>query len=83
MGTKSQKYDWLWKQNILQDVLTALTELPNIFDNYEVPYENWNHLDYLFGIDADRLVYDQVLANINRAQTEEVAAGRFQQPNSS
>ena len=54
-------------------MLSAITKLPNIYDNYEVPYENWNHLDYLWGIDADRLVYDQVLANIARAQAEEEA----------
>ena len=56
---------------LFQDVLSAITRLPNIFDNYEVPYENWNHLDYLWGIDAPTLVYDQVLTNIARAQAME------------
>ena len=57
----------------VQDVLSAISRLPNIFDNYEVPYENWNHLDYLFGIDADVLVYDQVLSNMAAAQALETA----------
>ena len=39
-----------------------LTEaLPNLVANYLVPYVEWNHLDYLWGIDADTLIYPAVL----------------------
>jgi len=47
-----------------------VSRLPDIFDDYEVPYENWNHLDYLYAIDAYTLVYPQLLANMERAQKE-------------
>jgi lysosomal acid lipase/cholesteryl ester hydrolase len=38
--------------------------LPNLIDDYLVPYPNWNHLDYLWGIDANTLVYPEVLKNM-------------------
>lgn len=42
--------------------LTA--QLPNLFASYDVPFAKWNHLDYLYGIDADTLVYPEVLKNM-------------------
>ncbi len=46
------------------------SQLPYVYDNYEVPFEQWNHLDYLYGIDAYTLVYPQVMENMARAQQE-------------
>ena len=56
----------------MQDVASLVAELPDeyIFDNYEVPFEQWKHLDFLYGIDADTLLYPQVLENMARAQDE-------------
>eukprot|EP00095_Tigriopus_kingsejongensis_P005003 maker-scaffold139_size317827-snap-gene-0.14 protein:Tk05003 transcript:maker-scaffold139_size317827-snap-gene-0.14-mRNA-1 annotation:"lipase 3" len=59
--------DWLAQPS---DVLSLISKLPNIFDNYEVPYENWNHLDYLWGIDAPTLVYTQLISNMARAEAQ-------------
>ncbi|TRY73442.1 hypothetical protein TCAL_06993 [Tigriopus californicus] len=59
--------DWLAQP---ADILTLLTRLPNVYDNYEVPYPNWNHLDFLWGIDANTLVYPQVISNMARAEAE-------------
>ena len=50
-----------------------MSRLPNIYDNYEVPEMTWSNLDHLFGIDADILVYDRLLANIAQAQAAEEA----------
>lgn len=55
---------------MFQDVLSLVSQLPNVYDDYEVPYENWNHLDYIYGIDAYTLVYPRVLENIARANDE-------------
>ena len=45
--------------------MLKLTEaLPNLVANYLVPYAQWNHLDYLWGIDAHTLVYPEVLKNM-------------------
>jgi hypothetical protein len=46
-----------------------VSALPNVFDNYEVPFDKWNHLDYLYGVDAFTLVYPQVLSNMARAES--------------
>ena len=55
---------------LFQDVLRLTSHLPMIFDNYQVPYENWNHLDFIWGIDADTLVYTQLMANMAKAEIE-------------
>jgi len=52
--------DWLAQQT---DILRLITKLPNIVNGfgYEVPYEQWNHLDFIYGIDANTYVYDEML----------------------
>jgi len=52
--------DWLAQQT---DILRLITKLPNIVNGfgYEVPYEKWNHLDFIYGIDANIYVYDELL----------------------
>jgi len=47
-----------------QDVLKVTQALPNLISNYLVPYPEWNHLDYLWGIDANTLVYPEILKNM-------------------
>jgi hypothetical protein len=32
--------------------------------NYLVPYELWNHLDFLWGKDACKILYPEVLRNM-------------------
>jgi len=52
--------DWLAQQT---DILRLITKLPNIVNGfgYEVPYEKWNHLDFIYGIDANIYVYEEML----------------------
>ena len=50
--------DWLAQPS---DVLRFLTRIPNSILSYEVPFEQWNHLDYLWGIDAKDILYPQVI----------------------
>ena len=38
--------------------------LPNLFDNYTVPYERWNHVDFLWAKDIDTLLHPRVLRNL-------------------
>ena len=47
-----------------QDILRLLTKLPNVAHNYEVPYDAWNHLDFIWGIDANIYVYNELLKNL-------------------
>ena len=46
-----------------QDILRLITKLPNIVNGFgwEVPYEKWNHLDFIYGIDANIYVYEEML----------------------
>ena len=32
-----------------------------LLDDYMVPYEQWTHIDYLFGINAGKYVYSKVI----------------------
>ena len=41
-------YANLYCRNFLQDVLKYLSNMPNQFRAYEVPYPKWNHLDYMW-----------------------------------
>jgi hypothetical protein len=53
---------------VFKDVLRYLTALPNPFDTYEVPYEKWNHVDFLWAIDAHTLVYPEIMKNMEKAK---------------
>ena len=50
--------------NFLQDVMKYVSNMPNQFRVYEVPYPKWNHLDYMWGIDADKYVYTEIIKDI-------------------
>merc|ERR1711973_723475 len=62
--------DWL---AAAQDVLQTVTELPNIVPGmlHEIDYPTWNHLDFLWAIDADKYVYTPLLHNMERCQSED------------
>jgi hypothetical protein len=47
-------------------VVRLTTKLPNLVSDYLVPFDMWNHLDYLWGIDADTLLYPEVLMNMEK-----------------
>ena len=66
--SKPQKLNLIINPNCLQDVLKYLSQLPNQFSVYEVPFPKWNHLDYLWGIDADVYVYSEILKNMEAFQ---------------
>ena len=47
-----------------QDVDELSTKLPNLLGKFLVPLKAFNHLDYLWAIDADTLVYKTVIDNM-------------------
>jgi hypothetical protein len=51
-----------------QDSDRFLSELPYVFDNFTVSLPTWDHYDFVYGIDADTLVYPRVLKNIADAE---------------
>lgn len=46
--------------------MKALAEdLPNVFKVFEVPVHPFNHLDFVWAVDAKVLVYDESLRILN------------------
>lgn len=54
--------DWLADR---KDVDKMSKLLSHTVKNYLVPHEKFNHLDFLFGIDVQRLLYDEILRTMN------------------
>jgi len=48
------------------DILQTMAGLPNIVPGmiHEVPYKQFSHLDFMWGVDADRLVFRHILDNL-------------------
>lgn len=46
---------------VVADVKKLIAELPNVINDYLVPHANFNHLDFVWAINAPRLVYDKVV----------------------
>ncbi|XP_029158384.1 lipase 1-like [Nylanderia fulva] len=47
------------------DVKRLYNLLPNVIDMYEVPWPNFNHMDFVLANDAPKLLYERVLKIIN------------------
>ncbi|CAG7829506.1 unnamed protein product [Allacma fusca] len=50
--------DWL---SVPSDVRSVVMELPNVIANVRIDMDTFNHLDFIYAKDADRLVYDKIL----------------------
>jgi hypothetical protein len=50
---------------LLQDIKWTLSQLPSLAQNYKVPIDQWNHADFIYGKDARKVVYDDILENMN------------------
>lgn len=50
--------DWLAQ---VEDLIKIIMKVPNIVENYEVPWAEWNHLDFLYAIDIDMLQNNHLL----------------------
>lgn len=50
---------------IFQDVRALANGLPNVFEVFEVPVHPFNHLDFMWAVDAKVLVYDETLRILN------------------
>lgn len=49
---------------VVKDIRKLIAELPNVVNDYLVPHEKFNHVDFVMGMDAQRLVYDKMVATI-------------------
>jgi len=53
--------DWLAPP---EDVEMLHRELPNVVEKYLVKDKEFNHLDFIWGIDARELLWDRMLENM-------------------
>lgn len=60
------KGDWL---TTVEDVRLLIKELPNVVNDYLVPYEKFNHVDFIVGVDANRLFYDEVVKTMKLTES--------------
>ena len=49
------------------------SELPHVVLDYEVPYEKFNHLDFLYAMNAKSVVYDKLLQQLLEASVTNAA----------
>lgn len=59
--------DWLGQP---EDVAWLTQQLPNLIEDHRVPLPEWNHMDFLWGIDADTLLYPDILEKLNALNTK-------------
>lgn len=57
------KNDWLAMPNDVKRLANEMVgqESPRLPSLYEIPFAEWNHADFLWGIDAPKLVYHKVM----------------------
>lgn len=53
--------DWV---SVVKDVQKLKEELPNVVKDYLVTEKKFNHMDLLFGLDASRLIFEEILTSI-------------------
>ena len=45
-----------------------LKEFPMLYDNYTIPFPEWNHLDFMWAIDTDIYLFPRILENMEAAE---------------
>jgi hypothetical protein len=73
----STTFDWEYERWRIADVLFTVlfissqdvdhlaSQLPNLLGKFLVPLPAFNHLDFLWAIDGDTLVYNKVISQMN------------------
>ena len=53
---------------MFQDYFKMLNEFPMLYDNYTIPFPDWNHIDFMFAIDTDVYFHPRILENMEAAE---------------
>lgn len=59
--------DWIADS---RDVQTLKEALPNVVKDRSVTEANLNHMDFVWGVDAPRIVYDDIIRSMKQFETE-------------
>lgn len=59
--------DWLAS---VKDIRKLLTKLPRVLNDYLIPYKEFSHGDFVCGMDAPRLLYDEILKTVKSAYSD-------------
>jgi hypothetical protein len=54
---------------LLQDVLKLNRTLPNVVELYCIPWDKFNHIDFLWANDVNPLINDRVMGLMKRFET--------------
>ncbi|XP_023014048.2 gastric triacylglycerol lipase isoform X1 [Leptinotarsa decemlineata] len=49
-----------------EDIISTLQKLPNSLGKFQVPFENFNHMDFMWGKDAKELLYDKLIVMMDK-----------------
>ena len=50
-----------------------LKEFPNLYDNFTIPYPEWNHVDFMWAVDTDTYLFPRMLKNLRDAEKLETS----------
>lgn len=59
--------DWLAS---VKDIRKLLKLLPHVLNDYLIPYKEFSHGDFVCGMDAPRLLYDEILKTVKSAYSD-------------
>lgn len=51
-----------------KDYERLLGKLPNIVDNYSIPLRHYSHIDFMYAVDNDKLLFPRLLQNMAAAE---------------
>lgn len=57
--------DWL---AVDADIQRLKGELPNVIKDFPIHHKRFNHIDFLCGVDAPRLLYSEILKTIKKSE---------------
>lgn len=66
LNCKLKKLTEINVENYFQDVQKLYSKLGNPIGKFRVPLDEFNHLDFLWGKDANILLYDKILSLLSR-----------------
>lgn len=58
--------DWL---AVNADIQILRKELPNVIKDYPIHQKMFNHMDFLCGVDAPQILYDEILKTMKGAES--------------